>query len=365
MIRHDPVTGWVWGPALVDLYAHSGAPGHEERESLATLAQAAQQGGYGEITILPTTTPPLDQVNQIRAVQSAYQLLETPVRINCLGALTQGCAGKTLVEAGEISPYVVGFTDNRPVHHWTQLALFMDYLHPLNRTLFIYARHPTGGIAQESATALALGLPTIADWVETTALEQLFALVRMTGVRVHIMRLATQGGVAGVRRAKQEGLPITCSVAAIQLLLTESALLSLDPLVRFDPPLGSSRDQQALITGLADGTIDAIASDHTPWTYGEKTLPFTQAPPGAVMLELALPLLWSHLVTPGHLEAQTLWRALSLNPARILHPDQTFSTHEICFDPEQEWLVHSTTLKSRSGATPWWGQRVRGRVREG
>jgi len=167
-----------------------------------------------------------------------------------------------------------------------------------------------------------------------------------------------------IRAAKAEGLPITASVTVSHLMHTEAELWSLEPNLRFDPPLGNEADRAGLLAGLGDGTLDAIASDHSPWTYTEKTVPFTQTPPGGIMLELALPLLWTHLVEPGFLDALTLWRALSLGPRRVLGLNDVTpgATGWMAFDPGQSWEVNASNLHSRSAATPWWGKVLQGRV---
>jgi len=352
--------GLVRGPALTDLYAHSGEPGNEQRETFVSLLQAAQAGGYGEITILPDTQPPLDQVSTIRALPLA---LNPSLKVNVLGAMTLGCRGEQPVEAQELAPWVAGFTDNRPIAQWSILRNFLEYSQSLGRPLFVFPRTAQlhRGVAREGKIALELGLPSLPDWAETSAVGTLLELVRLTGTPLHLMRLGTAAGIALVRQGKAAGLPISASVTVAQLIHTETEILSLDPQWRFDPPLGSVLDQQALWEGLRDGTIDAIASDHTPWTYAEKTLPFTQAPSGSLMLELALPLLWSHLVVPGHLEALTLWRALTVGPRRILGKIDPLERW-ITFDPETHWTVNPSTIHSLSSNSPWWGKTVQGKV---
>ncbi|WP_287128626.1 dihydroorotase [Candidatus Cyanaurora vandensis] len=356
-------TGWVSGPGLVDLYAHSGEPGHERRETLASLAAAAQAGGYQRLTLLPDTRPALDQVNILRALHNTWA---SPVQLGLLAAMTLGQAGEQTVEAGELAPWVVGFTDAQPVGNWRQLRNFLEYVQPLARPVFVYAREGqlTQGVAREGATALALGLAGVPEVAETSGLQTLLALVRLTGTPVHVMRLATAGGVYLIRQAKQEGLPVTASVTVSHLIHTEDELWSLDPHLRFDPPLGSNLDRAALLAGLRDGTVDAIATDHTPWTYAEKTLPFTQTPAGSIMLELSLSLLWSRLVALGDLEALTLWTALSTGPRRILGltDDTPGAMGWVAFNPAEPWQVNHQNLHSLSPATPWWGEMLQGRV---
>ncbi|MDX2255919.1 MAG: amidohydrolase family protein [Pseudanabaenaceae cyanobacterium bins.39] len=181
------------------------------------------------------------------------------------------------------------------------------------------------------------------------------------------MRISTARGVELIRTAKDRGLPITASTTWMHLLLNTSDVASYDPNLRLEPPLGTPTDQAALIAAVQSGIIDAIAVDHSPHTYEDKTVPFAEAPPGAIGLELALPLLWQTLVAPGHWSALDLWQALSTRPARCLGqspatiaPGQTAEV--ILFDPHHTWQVTPTTLQSLSSNTPWQGKMVTGRV---
>jgi dihydroorotase len=229
-----------------------------------------------------------------------------------------------------------------------------------------------------------LGLPGIPASAETSALAAMLELVASAGTPVHIMRVSTARSVELIRDAKARGLPVTASVTWMHLLLNVGAIsgnskgsgggknaltasLAYDPNLHLEPPLGNLSDQLALIQAVKDGVINAIAIDHNPHTYEEKTVAFADSPPGAIGLELALPLLWHGLVETGEFSALELWRVLSAGPAVCL--GQTcarvapgVSAELILFDPDMSWTVDGQSLKSRSANTPWLGQQLVGKV---
>jgi dihydroorotase len=181
------------------------------------------------------------------------------------------------------------------------------------------------------------------------------------------MRVSTARGVDLIRSAKSRGVPVTASTLWTHLLLNSEAVGSYDPNLRLTPPLGNLEDQIALLEGLQEGTLDAIAIDHTPYTYEEKTVPFAEAPPGTIGLELALPLLWQSLVETNRWSALELWRCLSNRPAQCLtQKSAAIAINQpaelTLFDPNQEWVADSSTLKSLSANTPWLNQEIKGRV---
>jgi len=353
----------VLGPALTDLYARCGEPGFEERESLASLAEAARAGGYVRVGLLPDTEPPLDDPAQVDYLRKG--MAESGVEPLIYGALSVGLAGEALAEVGYLAEAGVrGFTDNRPLTNWALLRRLLEYAQVIGRPVLVwpYLAALAGGTALEGPWALRFGLAGIPAAAETVALAGLLELVRVTGTPVHCMRLFTARGLALVRAAKAEGLPVTASTTVHHLVHASPDLAGYEPCLRFAPPLGNPEDREALVAALVDGTLDAVASDHTPWTYEEKTLPFSQAPPGAIGLELTLALLWSQ-VEVGALSALTAWRALSLGPEAVLSlTPQRRSL--VLFDPCCEWPVERGALKSRSTATAWLGRTLRGRVAE-
>jgi dihydroorotase len=366
-----PCHDWVLGPGLIDLYSHSGEPGHEERETLKSLVRAAATGGFTRITLLPDTMPCLDQPATLAQLQSQSQSLAASVAVNFWGALTQGIKGQAMTEVGELAQAgIVGFADGQPLQDWTLVRRLLEYLQPLGKPIAFFAqdRSLTGyGVAREGSIALQLGLPESPIMAETVALAGLLEAVEATGTPVHVMRVSTARGVALIQGAKQRGLPVTASTTWLHLLCNTTDLSSYNPNLHLDPPLGNPADQQALIQGIEMGIIDAIAIDHAAYTYEEKTVPFSEAPPGAIGLELALPLLWQTFVASGYWSALTLWEKLSVAPAHCLGqqveailPGQPLEL--TLFDPQQTWIVDGVNLRSRSCNTAWLGKKLVGKT---
>jgi dihydroorotase len=344
-------------PGLVDLYSHSGEPGHEERETLASLIKGARAGGFVEVAILPDTEPVIDDPALVSWLKKQVPSL------HIFASLTMGAQGKELVDTEELlRAGAIGFTAENALEDLTLTRRFLEYLGPKAAPVLLWPQHPglAKGVAREGVWSTELGLTGVPVQAETIAVSTILDLITLTGTPVHLMRLSCQESVERIRAAKAKGLPVTCSVTVAHLLHTVEELVSFDPHLRVNPPLGTLEDQAALIAGLADGTVDAIATDHSPWTYEEKVVPFAVAPPGMVMLELALPLLWMHLVETKKLKALDLIRALTTGPRAILGLPSSPSW--VLFDPQTTWTVNGQTLQSLSQATPWWGRTVQGRV---
>jgi dihydroorotase len=374
------------GTGLVDLYSHSGEPGFEERETLASLASAAASGGFTRVNLLPDTLPPVDNSvvvsrllgrSEERGVRGEVSYLPPPPQLPQLpqlsfwGALTTGFQGQQMTELVELAAAgIVGFADGQPIENWALLRRMLEYLKPLGKPVALWAcnRGLVGnGVVREGSYSMRYGLPGNPAIAETTALAALLELIAAIGTPVHLMRVSTARSVELIQAAKERGLPITASTTWMHLLLDTKALSSYEPSLRVEPPLGNPNDVAALRQGVRTGIIDAIAIDHAPYTYEEKTVAFAEAPAGAIGLELALPLLWQNLVATGEFSALELWQALSSRPAECLQqrldaiaPNKP--AEFILFDPQQAWTVTQQTLKSRSHNTPWLGQQVNGRV---
>ena len=202
---------------------------------------------------------------------------------------------------------------------------------------------------------------------EAAALAATLEVIAAVDVPVHLMRISTRRGVELIADAKARGVPITASTTWMHLLLNTDAVSSYDPNLRLDPPLGNEVDMMALIAGVKAGIIEAIAVDHTPSTYEEKTVAFADAPPGAIGLELALPLLWQRFVATGEWSALELWQALSIGPQLCLGQQplalmEAQKAELILFDPKSSWSVTQNNLKSRCENTPWIGKQITGRA---
>lgn len=359
--------GMVLGPGLVDLYSHSGEPGHEERETLASLTAAALAGGFTRLNILPDTIPTIDHPSALGVGQ---KLLASKIQVNFWGALTLGVAGKQMSEVTELADKVIGFADGYPLENLNLLRRLLEYLKPNRKPVALVARNSQlrgNGVVREGAASLRFGLPGNPAVSEAAAIASLLELVAVTETPVHLMRVSTRRGVELIADAKARGLPITASTTWMHLLLNTDSVSTYDASVHLEPPLGLASDMLALIAGVKTGVIDAIAIDHAPYTYEEKTVAFAAAPPGAIGLELALPLLWQRFVATGQWSALDLWHRLSVAPMKCLQqqprscsPGQPAEL--VLFDPQKTWTVNRQTLKSLSSNTPWFGQELTGQV---
>jgi dihydroorotase len=278
--------------------------------------------------------------------------------------------GQQMTELAELAAAgVVGFADGRPLPMGL-LRRLLEYLQPLGKPLALWAcdsKLMGNGVMREGPNSIRFGLPGNPAIAESTALAAVLELVAAIGTPVHLMRISTRRGVELVKQAKAQGLPITASTTWMHLLLDTDDLRNYDPTLRLEPPLGNPSDRAALVQGVREGVVDAIAIDHSPYTYEEKTVAFSEAPPGAIGLELALPLLWQTLVETGDWSALELWQCISINPAiclgqslKAIAPQQPAEL--VLFNPQQMWQVNKQTLKSQSQNTPWLGKQLTGRV---
>lgn len=374
-------SGCILAPGLVDLYSHSGEPGYEDRETLASLAAGAISGGFTRLAILPDTQPPLDTVAALRDFRQQVAALDPsrprPAMVPWT-ALTVGVAGAQMTPLGELAalwatpgePTLAGFADGLPLGQMALLRRVLEYLQPWQMPLALWPWDralASKGVARAGALAQVAGLPEQPVAAETAPLATVLELVAEIGTGVHLMRLSTARSVELVAAAKAQGLPITASVSWLHLLFSTQDVLGYDPHLRLEPPLGNPADQAALIAGVAAGVIDAIAVDHTPHTYEDKTVPFDQAPPGAIGLELAWPALWQRFVASGQWSPLTLVRALSTGPAQCLGwtpaaiapgaPVEAF-----LFDPHPCRTLTPETLVAGSHNTPFLHQSLPGSV---
>lgn len=372
--------GLILGPGLVDLYSHSGEPGFEERETWSSLLEAAAAGGFTRLAILPDTVPPLDnpsglaRLHQQHFNQTGNSLLLKAgsfPQIYCWGALTLRVEGQQMTELADLATAgVVGFTDGRPLSNLALVRRVLEYLKPLKKPVALMpgdCQLMGNGVMREGVQSIRFGLPGNPAIAESAALAALLEIVDVIGTPVHLMRISTRRSVQLIQQAKARGLPVTASTTWMHLLFNTEDIGSYDPNLRLDSPLGNPDDQEALIWGTHEGIIDAIAIDHTPYTYEEKTVSFAEAPVGAIGLELALPVLWHALVEKGNWSALQLWQRLSTSPATCLQqkpaaiaPSQPAEL--VLFNPQQTWTVERNTLKSHSDNTPFIRQQLIGRV---
>lgn len=363
--------GLVVAPGLVDLSARLREPGFEYKATLESELQAAAAGGVTSLSCPPDTDPVLDEPGLVEMLKHRAKLLSL-AHVYPLGALTRQLEGKQLTEMCELTEAgCVGFshadmplTDTQVLRRAMQYAAtfgFIVWLRPEEAHL------AKGGVAHDGEVAARLGLAGIPASAETIAISVILALMQDTGARVHLCRLSTRAAVDMVRQAKKQGLPLTCDIAANHLHLTEHDIGYFDANCHLKPPLRSQRDRDALAAGLADGTVDAICSDHAPVDDDGKLAPFAESEVGSTGLELLLPLTLKWAQATATPLSAALARIGSI-PAGLLGIDAGHlavgATADVCiFDPEQYWKVERSALKSQGKNTPFLGLELAGKVR--
>jgi dihydroorotase len=363
-------SGCFVAPGLVDLHTHLREPGREEAETVESGSRAAALGGFTAVVAMPNTEPPIDSAAVVRHVLDLGAKAMTDVRV--AGAITVGRLGKQLAPFAEMAELGVRiFTDDGDgVQDGRLMRRALEYASALGVTLAQHcedAALAAGGHLHEGEWSSRLGIPGMPAEAEEVMVARDIALSRLTGAPVHFLHLSTAGSVDLVRAAKARGGRVTAEAAPHHFTLTHAATSSYDPLFKVNPPLRTEGDVLAVKQGLADGTIDAIATDHAPHTLEAKEEPFDVAPPGMLGLETALALALTELDLP----IDQVIALLSSNPARIAGltdhhggPVEVGRPANLCvIDPAVTWTVDRAKLASRSRNTPYAGRKLRGRVR--
>jgi dihydroorotase len=363
--------GCVVCPGLVDVAARLREPGLEHKATLESELAAAMAGGVTSLACPPDTDPPLDEPGLVEMLKHRARLIRQ-ANVYPIGALTVGLKGGALTEMSELAEAgCVAFSQaDVPLLDTQMLLRALQYAGTFSHRVWLRPQDPhlaREGVAHDGEVATRLGLPAIPAVAETIALATIFGLVRETGVGVHLCRLSSAEGVAMVRAAKREGLPITSDVAVHHLHLCDVDIGWFDAQAHLMPPLRGTRDRDALRLGAADGTIDVICSDHAPVDDDAKQLPFAEAEPGATGLELLLPLTlkWAAEARVSLVDAIA---RITSRPAALLGlapPSFTRgSAADVCvFDPAAAWKIGRETLRSQGKNTPFLGYEVLGRVR--
>ena len=363
--------GCIVAPGLVDLAARLREPGYEHEGMLGSEMAAAVAGGVTSLVCLPDTDPVLDEPGLIEMLRFRASK-QNGARLFPLGALTRNLAGEVLTEMAALTEAgCIGFTQADVALADTQvLQRALLYASTFGYTVWLRPqdRDLGKGVAASGPLATRLGLSGVPVAAETIAIFTIVELMKSTGARVHLCRLSSAAGVQLVREAKATGLPLTCDVSINSLLLIDTDIGYFDSRARLNPPLRQQRDRDALSAGLADGTIDALVSDHTPVDADAKTLPFAESEAGATGLELLLPLAlqWGEQSGVGLVRAL---RVVTSAPARLLTAAgagqlTTGGVADVCvIDPEIEWQVQPETLRSHGKSTPFAGYALRGRAR--
>ncbi len=357
-------------PGLVDMRAHLGEPGEEHKETLETAGRSAVAGGVTTIVCLPNTEPAIDDMSIVEFVARRARKLGLS-KVYPYGAVSKKLEGNEIAELGMLSEAgAIAFTDGFKAISDIQL-MFRALSYAKTFGLLII-QHPDerglskGGVMNSGETATRLGLAGIPREAEIIMVERDIRLVEMSSGKLHFAHLSTSDAINAVRQAKARGLAITCDTAPPYFALNELAIGDYRTFAKLSPPLRMEDDRQAVIEGLKDGTIDAIASDHTPQDEESKRLPFSEAAAGGVGLETLLPITLE-LYHNGHMSLIEALDLITHRPAQLL--DLKAGTLEIgrradfvILDPERGWKVEDKTLKSKSKNSPFDGRPVQGRA---
>jgi dihydroorotase len=365
--------GCVVAPGLVDLHVHLRQPGREEAETVETGARAAALGGYTAVVAMPNTEPAIDCASAVREVLELGLTSVCDVRV--AGAITKGRRGVELAAMAEMAELGVRlFTDDGAgVQDGRLMRRALEYASALGVTLAQHCEDASlaaGGHMHEGEWSSRLGVPGMPAEAEELMVMRDIALARLTaplGSRMHFLHLSTAGSIAAVRAAKAGGLAVTAEAAPHHFTLTDASVAGYDSVFKVNPPLRSPSDVAAVKAGLADGTVDAIATDHAPHAPEDKERPFDHAPPGMLGLETALALSLGELDLP----IERVLALLSWQPARIaglegVHggPVAEGRPANLCvIDPSVVWVVDPDALASRSRNTPYAGRKLTGRNR--
>jgi dihydroorotase len=362
-------TGACLAPGLVDMRVQLREPGAEHMENIATASRAAAAGGVTTMVALPNTEPPIDDAALVEFVARRSHEIGV-VNIATYAMATRGGRGKELTEMGLLAAAgAVGFTDGtRAVSDALVMRRALAYARTFDLLVLQHPEEPSlaAGAMNEGEIATRLGLPGIPTAAEAIMVERDLRLVELTGARLHVAHVSTADAIDAIRRAKARGLPVTCDTAPPYFALNETAIGDYRTFAKLSPPLRCEADRQAVVAALADGTIDAIASDHAPWDQDSKRLPFSSASFGIVGLETLLPLSLE-LVHNRHLSLLEALRRLTVGPAAILgleagtlRPGKPADL--VVFDPDAAWRIDTDAFRSKSKNAPFDGRPVRGRV---
>jgi len=357
-------------PGLIDLHVHLREPGQEYKEDIETGTRAAAAGGFTTICCMPNTKPVNDQRTVTELIVRRARELGA-VRVRPIGAITQGLEGKALADIGDMKEggIVAISDDGRPVMNAGVLRRALEYARTFDLPVVQHAEDlelAEGGAMNEGAVATRIGIKGQPACAESAMVARDLEIVEWTGARYHVAHVSTARTVALVRDAKRRGLPITCEVTPHHLALTDEACAHYDTRTKVMPPLRTAADQEALLEGLGDGTIDCIATDHAPHSPVEKDVEFECAAPGMLGLETALPIILD-FVRMGSLDERRAIAALTSAPARAFGLPggglAVGAVADLCvIDPERPVTITADELASKSKNTPFLGQALAGRA---
>jgi dihydroorotase len=363
--------GMIVCPGLIDMHVHLREPGREEDETIKTGSAAALAGGITSVACMPDTEPPLDHQ---AAAEFVHLQAERAGKANVfpVGCVTKGRKGAELAEIGGlVKGGAVAFSDaDAPIVSAEMMRRALEYCRMFDRPVLSHAEDielTRGGLMHEGKESMRLGLRGMPSAAEEVMIHRDIELARLTGGRVHFQHVSTAGSVELIRRAKEQMLRVTAETCPQYCFLTDASLRSYDSNFKLNPPLRTAADVQAIVAGLKDGTLDALASDHSPLAPEKKLRELDQAPFGIVGLETLLPICVKILVEPGHLSWPQLIAKLSMQPAAILGIQRgTLKPDEIAdvtiIDPAVEWTIDPGKFVCKSRNSPFGGMKLRGRA---
>ena len=366
--------GLVVCPGFIDMHVHLREPGQEHKETVASGAAAAVAGGFTAVACMPNTTPVNDDANV-----TAYILSKAAeaalARVYPIGAVSRGSQGELLADIAELKQAgCVAITDDgHPVKTAMLMRRAMEYAGMFGMPLIEHCEDPSlkgDGVAHEGYVAATLGLRGMPGACEALGVERGVLLSELTGTAFHVAHMSARASLRAVRKGKEAGVRVTCEVAPHHFTLTDEALgspIPYDTNTKMNPPLREAADRDAMLSGIADGSVDAIATDHAPHHYDEKKVEFDRAPFGIVGLETAVPLSLDRLVHAGLIRLSRLVELLSVNPARILGVAGGSLSAGAPADvtviaPDLRVRIEAARLRSRSKNTPFDGWELRGGV---
>ncbi len=363
--------GLVCAPGLIDMHVHFREPGQEEKETIASGSLAAACGGFTSVVTMPNTEPAIDHSGMVRYVVDRGKEAGL-CRVFPTGAISKGRQGEQLCEFGEmVSAGAVGFTDDgSPVVNGSLMANALKFAKVLGVPIISHAEDLTiigGGVMHAGYWSARLGLPGMPRASEDSATFRDIELARATGGHLHVAHVSTRGAVDIIRRAKQDGVNVTAEAAPHHFSLDHSRCRAFSPLYKMNPPLREPEDVEAVAEGLADGTIDCIATDHAPHTATQKEYQFDQAPFGVLGLETAFGVGMTYLVKSGVMDLGKLLALMTERPAGVL--DLPYGRLEegavadfTLLDPDFVWTVETERLRSRSRNSSYLGEQLTGKA---
>ncbi len=362
---------YVVSPGFADIHVHFREPGYEHKETLKTGSEAAIAGGFTTVVCMPNTEPALDTQGSVRFIRQQQESLL--VDIYPAAAATKKREGKELTEYGEIADAgAVAFTDDgSPIADPAVMRRCLEYSQMINRPIMQHSEDlllKGNGLMHESKVSTALGLPGVPGISETVIIYRDIKIAEYVGGHLHVQHLSLGESAEIIRQAKARGVRVTAEVTPHHLMLTDEAVRTFDTSTKVNPALRTRKDVDALRKAVADGTIDAIATDHAPHAPEEKEQTFDLAPPGLIGLESALGIVLKALVANKITNLETVLERLVTGPRRILDlPMNFYKTGELAdltiFNPAEEWVFKESHVKSRSRNSPFYGSQMQGRVK--